>query len=119
MNSRLPIAFVARLTAACLLTAPLAACGFDKFDGRWVANVPPTAECCPSHVLVDVDGHKFSGSVDDCNGTQILEGHVDGQGQATLHTQGKTADVKFAGVNFTTTLPGDRCRRVVTGNRGG
>ena len=111
--------FLRPLAAAALLAAPLCGCGFDKFDGRWVANVPPTGDCCPSRVIMDVDGHEMQGSVEDCNGVATMEGRVDGQGQATLHMHGQQAPVTFSGVNFTTTVPSDRCKRTVVGNRGG
>jgi hypothetical protein len=112
-------AAILRLSAAALLAAPLGGCSFDKFDGRWVANVPPAGNCCPSRVVMDVDGHKFNGSVEDCDGATTMQGHVDAQGNAKLHLHGQDAAVHFGDVNFTTTLPNDRCQRPVLGNRGG
>ena len=112
--------FLPRAAAgAALLAAPLAGCGFDTYDGRWVANVPPTADCCPSRVVMDIDGHEMQGSVEDCTGVTPMEGRVDKQGQATLHMQGKQSTATFTGVNFTTTIPNDRCHREAVGNRGG
>lgn len=116
--------FLCRAAAVAMLAAPLGACrtvglGFDTYDGRWVANVPPAGNCCPSRVVMDVDGHKFQGSVEDCDGVTGIEGHVEDGGQGTLHMQGQQAPVKFSGVNFTTVVPQDRCHRTVVGNRGG
>jgi hypothetical protein len=109
------------LHAVCciVLAAPLGACSFDKYDGRWVANVAPTAKCCPMRVVMDVDTHKFTGSVEDCDGAQVLSGHVNGKGDATLHMHGQNAEVHFGDVNFTTSMPNDRCHRPIVGNRGG
>jgi hypothetical protein len=116
--------FSSGVAALAILAAPLGACstvglGFDKFDGRWVANVPPAGNCCPSRVVMDVEGHKFQGTVEDCDGVTALEGHVDDNGQGTLHMKGQQAPVKFSGVNFSTVVPLDRCRRTVMGNLGG
>ncbi len=111
--------FLRSVAGAALLAAPLGGCGFDKYDGRWVANVPPAGTCCPSKVVLDVDGHEVQGTVSDCNGVSGMEGHVDGSGAATMHQHGQTSQVTFSGVNFTTTVPSDRCGRTVTGNRGG
>jgi hypothetical protein len=116
--------FLCRCAAAAMVFAPLAGCrtvglGFDTFDGRWVANVPPSGNCCPSRVVMDVEGHKFDGSVEDCDGVTGLEGHVEDDGQAVLHMKGQSAPVKFSAVNFSTTVPLDRCHRAVMGNRGG
>ena len=109
-----------RAAAALALAAgPLAGCGFDRYDGRWVANVPPSANCCPSRVVMDVDGHKFQGAVENCDGVTAMEGHVDAQGQATAHMQGKTSAVTFSALNFSGPVPGDRCGRQMVGNRGG
>ena len=119
-----PRNFLRSAAAVALLAASLGGCstvglGFDKYDGRWVANVPPSGNCCPSRVVMDVDGHKFQGSVEDCNGVTVLEGHVENDGQATLHMKGQSAPVKFSNVNFSTVVPLDRCHRMVMGNKGG
>ncbi len=119
-----PRQFLRSAAAVALLAASLGGCstvglGFDKYDGRWVANVPPSGNCCPSRVVMDVDGHKFQGSVEDCNGVTVLEGHVENDGQATLHMKGQSAPVKFSNVNFSTVVPLDRCHRTVMGNKGG
>jgi hypothetical protein len=108
---------VAAVTA--LLAAPLAGCGFSTYNGRWVANVPPAGGCCPSRVVMDVDGHEVQGSVEDCNGVTSMEGRVNDQGQATLHMHGQTSQATFNGINFTGPVPNDRCGRTATGNLGG
>jgi len=110
--------------ALALLVSPLCGCsvvgmGFDKYDGRWVANVPPAGDCCPTHVVLDVDGHEIVGSVEDCNGVASLKGTVQDSGHATVDMSGKQGTVQFSGVNFTATVPNDRCGRAVVGNRGG
>lgn len=106
------------LLCLCLIL-PLGACGFDKYDGRWTANVPPAPNCCPMRVVLDVDGHKVTGSYEDCDGAAPLGGHVNGAGTATLHAQGRATQVQFTDVNFQTAIPADRCKRAVEGNRGG
>jgi hypothetical protein len=93
--------------------------GFDKYDGRWVANVPPAGDCCPSRVVMDVDGHSLVGSVEDCTGVAGIKGKVQDSGQATLDMNGKSGSAQFNGVNFTASVPSDRCGRAVVGNRGG
>jgi hypothetical protein len=120
MQARLPL--IAAALALC--TAPLCGCsmvgmGFDKYDGRWVANVPPSGNCCPSRVVLDVDGHGLTGSVEDCNGVTTVSGKVADDGQAALNGGGGHGSVQFSGVNFTASIPGDRCGRAVVGNRGG
>lgn len=101
------------------LLLPLAGCGFDKFDGRWTANVPPAATCPPLRVVLDVDGHKITGTYEDSDGAGPLGGHIDASGSATLHSQGRSTTAHFTELNFQTTIPADRCKRPVAGNRGG
>jgi hypothetical protein len=115
----LPHAALLRLSAGALLTAALAGCSFDKFDGRYVANVPPAGNCCPARVVMDVDGHKFTGTVEDCDSAVPLQGHEDKGGNGVIHVAGKDGTVHFTDINFTASLPTDRCKRPIVGNKGG
>lgn len=107
------------LLAVPFLLLPLAGCGFDRYDGRWVADVPPRANCCPVRVALDIDGHQVAGTAEDCNAVQPIRGKVSDQGSAALTVAGKPATAHFAGDNFETALPTDACGRKVVGNRGG
>jgi hypothetical protein len=114
-----------RLTAYCLLAAvvasPLGGCGisFDRYDGRWVANLPPAHDCCPTRVVMDIDGHKITGQSEDCHGVLAVGGKVDAQGTARITVAGAKGTANFSGENFDGALPGDVCGRHMVGNRGG
>ncbi len=105
------------LMSLCAL--PVGACGFDRYDGRWVADVPPAQNCCPTRVVMDIDGHKISGQTEDCHGVLAVGGKVDGQGGAHITVAGVAGTATFNGENFDASLPGDACHRRVLGNRGG
>ncbi len=114
-----------RRTLALTLLLATAACGvagvggFDRYDGRWVADVAPRVGCGSLRVAIDVDGHQLSGSAESDQGVLQIKGRVDDHGTAAITEDGKPGRLRFAGENFTTRLPGDACGREVTGNRGG
>ena len=110
------------LVAAVLL----AGCGtvnsvvspFGKYDGRWVANLPAHSEaCCPSRLVLDVDGHKISGETTDCRGTHGLVGKVDRGGGATLRLENATGTAQFGGEIFSASL--SSCPLAINGSHGG
>lgn len=70
-------------------------------------------------VVMDVDTHKFTGSVEDCDGAVPMAGHVKDNGDALLHMHGQDTLLHFTDVNVTGTVPNDRCKRPIVGNRGG
>jgi len=101
------------------LGLPLGACSFDRYDGRWVADVPPGRNCCPTRIVMDIDGHKVRGSAEDCHGVDQISGKIDAQGTARISLGGAPGNVSFAGENFQALVPGDACKRQMVGNRGG
>ncbi len=107
------------ITLMSLGALPLSACGLDRFDGRWVADVPPAENCCPTRVVMDIDGHKISGQTEDCHGVLAIGGKVDARGAARITVAGAPGNATFTAENFDASLPGDACHRRAVGNRGG
>ncbi len=110
---------IARTMLSALLAAPLGACGFDRYDGRWVADVGPGRDCCPTRIAMDIDGHKIKGVTEDCHGVLQVGGKIESDGTAHITVAGDKGTAHFAGESFDAVLPGDRCARHVIGNRGG
>jgi hypothetical protein len=107
------------LLIAVPLAAPLGGCGFEKYDGRWVADIGPTANCCPARIYMDVDGHKITGQSEDCHGIVLVGGKIDEHGVAHVNAGGAKGTIDFNAENFDSVLPGDVCKRRMVGNRGG
>jgi hypothetical protein len=113
---RIPLA--AALLLACCSTVSHVVSPFGKYDGRWVANLPAHSEaCCPSRLVLDVDGHKVSGETTDCHGTHGLVGKVDRAGAATLTMEGASGGAQFGGENFSARL--SSCPLAIDGSHGG
>jgi hypothetical protein len=84
-----------------------------------VADLPPAGNCCPTRVVMDVDGHKITGQTEDCHGVVQLGGKVDAQGAAHINVAEAKGTATFKGENVDAVLPGDSCHRRFVGNRGG
>ncbi|MGA2563088.1 MAG: hypothetical protein ABSF96_05950 [Steroidobacteraceae bacterium] len=103
-----------------MVTLPAAPAMGESFDGNWMGQIPPSANCnFVATMTITVSGDTLSGLVHNRgNDVRAIKGSIDADGNATFTTQaGNPGRIKFTNDHFDANWSSGGCQRHSLGDR--